>query len=129
MKKAMVILAVMVAALAGCTTISTTGTTANDPAGIYRLVTVDGSKIPGMVNHGGHDVMVHSGTFTINADKTCISKTVFGSQKINRQVKATYTQEGTTLNMQWIGAGRTKGTIKGETFTMNNEGMIFVYKK
>jgi hypothetical protein len=129
MKKAMVILVVMFAALTGCKTISPTETVVNDPAGVYTLVTVNGSKIPGMVNHGGHDVMLHSGTFIINADKTCVSKTVFGSQKIHREVKATYTQKGSTLNMQWIGAGRTKGTVEGDTFKMNNEGMIFSYKK
>ncbi len=129
MKKTMVILVVMFAALTGCKKISSIETAANDPAGVYTLVTVDGVNIPGMVNHGGHDVMLHSGTFIINADKTCISKTVFGSQKVSREVKATYTQEGSRLNMQWIGAGRTKGVIKGDTFTMNNEGMIFSYKK
>ena len=128
MKKTMVIL-VMLVALAGCTTTTPTETAANDPAGVYTLVTVDGVKIPGMVSHGGHDVMLHSGTFIINADKTCISKTVFTSEKIHREVKATYTQEGSTLNMQWIGAGRTTGTVEGEAFTMNNEGMIFSYKK
>jgi len=31
--------------------------------------------------------------------------------------------------MQWKGAGITTGTIEGSTFTMNNEGMKFVYKK
>ena len=131
MKKTMVIL-VMLVALAGCKeTTSPTETAANDPdpAGVYRLVTVDGVNIPGMVNHDGHEVMLHSGTFIINADKTCISKTVFTSEKIRREVKATYTQEGSTLHMQWIGAGRTEGSIEGDTFTMNNHGMIFSYKK
>lgn len=128
MEKKMVIL-VMLAALAGCTTISPTETAANDTAGVYRLVAVNGSDVPTTVSHGNAKIKVHSGTFIINADGTCISKTVFGSQKINREVKATYTQEGSTLNMQWIGAGRTEGTIEGETFTMNNEGMTFTYKK
>lgn len=95
----------------------------------YALVTVNGSNIPGMVNHGGHDIMLHSGVFTINADGTCTSETVFGSQKVSRVVTATITREGSTLNMQWKGAGRTKGTIEGDTFTMNNEGMVFIYKK
>ncbi|MBW8015020.1 MAG: hypothetical protein FVQ82_02460 [Planctomycetes bacterium] len=132
MKKTMVILMVLGAALAGCKKTSSTEATetvVNDPAGVYTLVTVDGVKIPGTFSHGKRKVMLHSGSFIINADNTCVSKTVFGSQKIARQVKATYTQDGSTLNMQWIGAGRTRGTIKGDTFTMNNEGMIFSYKK
>jgi hypothetical protein len=74
-------------------------------------------------------MMVHSGSFTINADGTCSSEVAFGPQKFTRKVKATYTQEGSTLKMKWKGAGWTKGTIKGDTFTMNNEGMIFSYKK
>ena len=132
MKKTMVILVVMLVALAGCketTNLTETAVNNADPAGVYRLVTVDGIKIPGMVNHDGHEVMLHSGTFIINADKTCISKTVFTSEKIYREVKATYTQEGSTLSMQWIGAGRTEGFIEGNTFTMDNHGMIFKYKK
>jgi hypothetical protein len=31
--------------------------------------------------------------------------------------------------MKWQGAGMTTGTIAGNTFTMNNEGMELVYKK
>ena len=103
----------------------------DDPTGVYTLVTVDGQKLPATVSHGG-ELKVHSGVFTINSDGTCISKIVFSppsGEKITREVKVTYTQDGSTLNMQWIGAGRTTGTIKGDTFTMNNEGMIFSYKK
>lgn len=135
MKKTMAILMVLLAALAGCKKTSLTEaakTAVNDPAGVYTLVAVDGTNIPGTVSHGGHDIMLHSGVFTINSGKTCVSETVFASpsgEKIDRQVKATYTQDGSTLDMQWEGAGRTTGTIEGDTFTMNNEGMIFQYKK
>ena len=31
--------------------------------------------------------------------------------------------------MKWQGAGMTIGTVEGDTFTMDNEGMVFVYKK
>ena len=31
--------------------------------------------------------------------------------------------------MKWQGAGLTTGTVEGNTFTMDNEGMLFVYKK
>jgi hypothetical protein len=131
MKKTIVTLG-MLAVLIGCKEIARpTKIVANEPspAGVYELVAVDGVNIPGMIDHDGHEVMLHSGTFIINTDKTCISKTVFTSEKIYREVKATYTQEGSTLHMQWIGAGRTEGTVEGDTFTMDNHGMIFVYKK
>jgi hypothetical protein len=77
-------------------------------------------------------LQVRSGTFTINADGTCSTKTVFvppSGQEATREVSATYTKEGAKLTMQWKGAGTTTGTIEGDTFTMNNEGMLFVYKK
>ena len=132
MKKTMVILMVVAAALFGCNktrTTEATETVVNDPAGVYILVDVDGESIPGMITHGGHEMMLYSGRFTINGDKTCISETVFGSQKINRTVKATYSQDGSTLKMKWVGAGRTVGTVEGDRFKMNNEGMVFTYKK
>ncbi len=75
---------------------------------------------------------VDAGTFAINADGTCSTKTIFGlpsGDPVTREVSGTYTQEGSTLKMQWQGAGRTEGTIKGDTFSMNNEGMIFSYEK
>lgn len=123
----MVILVVMLVASTGCQ--ETAKTNAIDIAGVYALVEVDGASIPATVSHGGHDVIVHSGSFTINPGGTCSSEVIFGPQKSTRLTKATYTQAGSTLNMKWKGAGRTKGNIKGDTFTMNNEGMILVYKK
>ena len=42
---------------------------------------------------------------------------------------ATYTREGGKLSMQWEGAGSTTGTVEGNTFTMDNEGMVFVFRK
>jgi uncharacterized lipoprotein YajG len=142
MKKTLVILALMLAVLTltGCRKFDNTAIEKEtrtfpketEVTGIYSLVTVDGSKVPATVFHGKTKIKVHSGTFTINADRTCSSKIIFGSpsgEKITRQVNATYSQEGSTLNMQWIGAGRTRGVIKEDIFTMNNEGMIFSYKK
>ena len=104
----------------------------NGPTVVYTLVTVNGSKLPAKVSHGDVAIQVRSGTFTINADGTCSSKVVFGSPSgddVTRKVNATYTREGAKLNMQWEGAGKTAGTFEGDSFTMNNEGMIFAYKK
>jgi len=108
------------------------GSDEKDPTGTYTLVAVNGDKLPATVSHGDVKIEVHSGAFTINADGTCSTQTIFGlpaGDKVTRDVSATYTQEGTTLNMQWQGAGRTKGTVKNNTFTMNNEGIVFSYKR
>jgi hypothetical protein len=71
-------------------------------------------------------------SFTVKADGTCATSTVFvppSGKEATRDVSATHTKEGSKLTMQWQGAGMTTGTIEGNTFTMDNEGMVFVYKK
>jgi len=101
-------------------------------AGVYTLISVDGKPVPASVSHQGVTLLVRSGTFTINADGTCTSKTVFvppSGDEVAREVGATYTKEGGKLTMKWEGAGMTIGTVEGNTFTMDNEGMVFVYKK
>jgi len=63
---------------------------------------------------------------------TCSTKTVFvppSGTEVAREVSATYTKDGPRLTMQWKGAGTTVGTIQGNTFTMDNEGMVLVYRK
>jgi hypothetical protein len=103
-----------------------------DPTGVYTLVSVNGNKVPASISHDGATVQVRSGSFTIKADGTCATKTVFvppSGQEATREVGASFTKEASKLTMQWQGAGMTTGTIEGNTFTMDNEGMVFVYKK
>ena len=104
-----------------------------NPAGTYTLVSVDGNKVPCAVKHDGKDgLTVKSGSFIINADGTCSSKVNFlapSGSDATREVKVTYTREGSKLTMKWEGTGMTTGTVEGTTFTMNNEGMIFAYQK
>jgi len=103
-----------------------------DPVGNYALVSVDGKQVPCTVQHDGQSVAVKSGTFTINPDGTCSSRVAFSApsgDEHSREVKAQYTQQGSKLTMKWEGAGTTTGTVEGDTFTMNNEGMIFRYRK
>lgn len=131
--KSIAVYLVCVCCLSSCTRTSVNGTGGQDPTGVYTLVSVDGSTLPANVSHGDHETRVYSGLFTINADGTCSSKTVFGpplgDNKVTREVNATYTQKGTTLNMKWQGAGQTEGIVEGDTFTMNNEGMLFSYQR
>jgi len=103
-----------------------------DFAGDYPLVSVNGKLVPCIVSHEDHEVMVKSGLFTLSTNGTCRSQSVFcmvGYRDVHRVVDATCTVSGTNLTMRWKGAGITEGTIEGSTFTMNNEGMIFVYRK
>ena len=103
-----------------------------DHVGVFTLLSVDGHSVPASVLHDGATVQVRSGSFTINADGTCSSTTVFvppAGTEMTRDVVATYTKEGSGLTMQWKGAGQTVGTIQGATFTMDNEGLVFIYKR
>ncbi|MDH3215162.1 MAG: hypothetical protein OEN01_02590 [Candidatus Krumholzibacteria bacterium] len=100
--------------------------------GVYALISVNGELVPTSISHEGVTLQVRSGTLTINADGTCSGKTVFvppSGAEVVREVTATYTKDGSKLTMQWEGAGKTVGTIQGNTFIMDNEGMAFVYRK
>ena len=108
------------------------GSTAVNPTGAYTLVSVDGKDVPCTVQHAGHSVSIHSGAFVINEDRTCSSKMDFTAPngvKASRNVNATYRQKGDTLTMKWDRAGVTKGAVHGDTFTMNNEGMVLTYRR
>ncbi len=101
-------------------------------SGVYRLVTVNGLKLPAKVSHEGAELEVRSGTFTITADGKCTSKMIFvppSGQEATVNRRATCTRQGPGLNMQWEGAGTTSGKVEGNTFTMDNEGMVLVYSK
>jgi hypothetical protein len=100
-----------------------------NPVGTYTLVSVDGKNVPCTVQHEGHALAVKSGAFIINPDGTCSSKVVLSGRDSAIEVKATYTRQGSKLTMQWEGAGVTTGTVEGGVFTMNNEGMVFAYRK
>ncbi len=103
-----------------------------DIASVYTLVSVNGAAVPMTLEHEGAKLVIRSGAFTINADGTCASKMVFvppPGQEVTREVKATYTRQGTKLTMQWEGAGMTEGTVDGATFTMDNEGMVLAYRR
>jgi hypothetical protein len=104
----------------------------NDITGIYYLLRVDGNEMPGTAMHDGMPMEIHSGTFFINDDGTCTSKTRFtpqGHEEQTRVVHAKYTVEDSRLIMKWKGAGTNEGWVEGDIFTMDNHGMIFEYTR
>ena len=107
-------------------------TDGSDIAGIYYLVEVDGTAIPGTVSHNGTPLDLRSGTFIISDDGTCFSRTRFvapDGNEVTREVNADYEGQGSQLVMQWEGAGVTEGTVQGDVFVMDNHGMIFEYSR
>ncbi len=104
----------------------------SDVAGIYYLVSVDETAIPGAVSHRGTPLELLSGTFIISDDGTCFSRTRFvapDGNETTREVYANYQVNDSQLIMQWEGAGVTEGTVKGDVFVMDNHGMIFEYSR
>lgn len=110
----------------------TTNQTAIAPSGVYSLVSVDGKTVPCTIDHEGTAMFVQSGTFTIstNGQITSVMTISVGDRKDRRiDTHATYTLRDTELTMKWRNAGTTKGRVAGQTFTMKNEGMTYVYRK
>jgi hypothetical protein len=121
----------LMAACTGCTQKEPSSQAIN-PVGEYTLTSVNGNEVPCTVEHQGQAMIVQSGTFSITADGTCSSRTTFSvgdSEPMTREVRATYTLDGAAMTLEWEGAGTTTGTLEPETFTMDNEGMIFVYRR
>lgn len=99
--------------------------------GVYTLTSVDGKTVPCMIDHEGTAMNVQSGSFTItNGHCLSVMTVSVGDRKdIRCETRARYTVEGSELTMQWQNAGMTKGSVAGNTFTMTNEGMAYVYNK
>ncbi len=103
-----------------------------DISGSYKLVAVNGASIPASVYHDNATIEVRSGDFIIRADGTCSTTSVFippSGGKVTRKVHGSFTRNGSKLVMQWQGAGTTTGTIDGDTFSMDNHGIIFTYSR
>jgi len=126
---ALVLAAVVAGLSAGCKS------RPGDPgvADTYNLVLVDGHAIPYAPMHEGQRVPeVVSGSLTLNGNGTFVSSMSYAKPAggtFSRDFKGTYTQKGAEYILKWEGAGKTSVTIEGNTLTMNNEGMPFVYEK
>jgi hypothetical protein len=104
----------------------------SDIAGTYALESVNGGKLPFAMTHDGVTITIRAGSFVIKDDGTCSSRMTFvvpSGEEMTRDVAGTYTREGATLTITWAGAGTTTGTVEGKTFTMDNEGMVLVYRR
>ena len=120
-----------VLALTGCKQ-DVNVTVDRDPIGTYTLISVNSNKVPCSVEHEGVALTVKSGAMVFHTNQTCTSISVFtppSGNDVQRDVEADYQREGSKLTMRWHGAGMTTGTLTGDQFSMDNEGMIFVYQK
>ncbi len=107
-------------------------TNGRDITGEYALVATNGNKLPADITLEGTTLKVRSGTLTLNADGTCTSETIFitpPGDEVTRQGKATYTKEGSKLDILWKGDVASVGTIEGNTLSVDGGGMLLEYKK
>lgn len=105
---------------------------ATDPVGLYTLSSVDGKPVPCTINHEGRVMEVLSGTFIISTNNqiTSVMTVSVGDRKnIRIETHATFKLKNSELSMKWKNAGTTKGGVVGQTFTMTNEGMVYLYQR
>lgn len=114
-----------------CTLARSHAQAADTTVGVYKLISVDGKNVPCTINHDGRAMNVQTGTFMIstNGQITSVMNISAGDKKRSIETHATYTEKNSELTMKWQNAGTTKGRVAGNTFTMTNEGMVYVYQK
>jgi len=105
-----------------------------DPAiaGEYKLLSVNRRPVPVSVRKEGEVVQVLSGSLHLRTDGTCRSRLVLApgaGLQVNREVRATCSFDGSRLTLQWEEGGSAGGSIRGDTITLNNEGLILYYRK
>jgi hypothetical protein len=106
--------------------------TTPDHTGTYSLVTINGNALPFTPPHEGGAPEIRSSTFTLIADGTFSLTMTYGmpsGEVISRDFSGTYTRGGSVFSFQWTGAGSTTATLEGNTLTMNNEGVLYGYRK
>jgi len=104
----------------------------SDHTGTYSLVSIDGNELPYTPSHAGGAPQVLSSTLTLNADGTFHMSMSYGTESgnpVSREFNGTYTREDSSFRLQWEGAGVTTGTLEGDTLTIDNEGLLFAYRK
>ena len=101
--------------------------------GTYSLVSIDGNKLPFAPPHeGGTPPEIRSSTFTLNADGSFALTMTYGlpsGETFSRDFSGTYTHDGSAFTFEWKGAGTTSAIMEGNTLTMDNEGVLYAYRK
>jgi hypothetical protein len=109
--------------------------------GTYTLVTIDGHSLPfapvdrDRPANAPPPPTVVAGTFTVNADSTFRSSMTYRvpsgdtTRVFTGDFTGTYTREGEGYVFTWARAGQTPGTLRGDTLTVNNVGMMLAYVK
>lgn len=100
--------------------------------GRYKLVAANGVPVPATIAVRYAQIKVHSGDFTIRADGTCSTTTVFSPPAGGKETRLSHgfwDNSGNKIAMQWQGAGKTSAKLSGDLLTLDNHDMQFVYQR
>ena len=126
--------------LAACTA-RTPGDEAPDPrlasaAGIYVLATIDGHALPHAPTHGGHAAPeVSAATLELAPDGSFRMSMRYrmGSGAKERTGTRDFTGRARVADeafrLKWDGAGETAARLRGDTLVLDNEGVLFAYRR
>ena len=103
-------------------------------ASTYRLVSVDGNKLPCTPRRRGAQLPeIVAGTINLFNDRTFRATITYGSgsggSATTRTFKGTYSGTNAITSLLWEGAGETPVSLEENRLTLDNEGMRFVYER
>ncbi|HIK97839.1 MAG TPA: hypothetical protein EYG10_07030 [Gammaproteobacteria bacterium] len=117
--------------LTGCRTHTPENNNSNS-SGVYKLVSINDHELPYSPPHAGGAPEVRAGEITLIEDGSFTSAMNYGlpdGKETGREFKGSYSRNGSDFHLKWEGAGTTTASLEGDTFTMNNEGVLFAYRK
>jgi hypothetical protein len=107
--------------------------------GTYTLVTINGHALPyapvdpDRPANAPPAPTVVGGTFVVGPDSTFRMSMTYRvpsgdtGRVVQGEFHGTYARQGADWNFTWTGAGQTPVTLRGDTLTLNNVGMLFAY--
>jgi hypothetical protein len=108
--------------------------------GTYMLVSIDGHAVPyapprepDRPADAPPPPTIAASIFTVLPDSTFRMTMTYrmgppGAERVSEgQFSGTYVREGAGYTFAWKNAGQTPVTLRGDTLTVNNEGMLFAY--
>ncbi len=108
-------------------------TPAGDEVGSYALVSLNGAALPATVAEGGTQMVVRSGSLTLQQGGKLLSDVSFrvGTDSTWRSnpLTGTYQRQGNTLTFSYSNGGAMTSTLAGSELQFVNEGVTWHFRK
>ena len=135
MRKIVLMLLALMLPLAACGDDST-GPGETNITGTYTLQTVGGSPLPATLDQRGADrLQITAGRTTLNQDRTfsqSLTLRITQSGAVTTTefpLNGTYTQNNNAIIFRYNDGEEAAGSISGNTLTITDEGLVFVFRK